>query len=100
MPTGADLADFSDLQPLLQRNGRPVRPDPDFDADLEPIIAPLKQFDVEKAIGATLADKYTLTAEIGVGGMGVVYLAQQKQPVKRTVAVKLIKPGIDSTQVL
>src|SRR6516225_6149407 len=31
MPTEADLADFADLQPLLARNGRPVRPDPDFE---------------------------------------------------------------------
>ncbi len=100
MPTDADLADFADLQPLLQRNGRPVRPDPDFDGDLEPIIAHLKQFDSDEAIGATLADKYTLTAEIGHGGMGVVYRAEQKQPVKRTVAVKLIKPGMDSRDVL
>ena len=100
MPTDADLAGFAGLQPLLQRNGRPVRPDPDFDGDLEPIIAHLKQLDSDEAIGATLADKYTLTAEIGHGGMGVVYLAEQKQPVKRTVAVKLIKPGMDSRDVL
>ena len=100
MPTAADLADFADLQPLLQRNGCPVRPDPDFDGDLEPIVAYLKQIDSGEAIGATLADKYTLTAEIGHGGMGVVYLAEQKQPVKRTVAVKLIKPGMDSRDVL
>src|SRR6516225_3142567 len=39
MSTEADLADFADLQPLLKRNGHRVRPDPDFDADLEPIIA-------------------------------------------------------------
>ncbi|HKI31749.1 MAG TPA: protein kinase [Gemmataceae bacterium] len=100
MPTDAELADIAGLQPLLQRNGRPVRPDPDFDGDLEPIIAHLKQFDSDEAVGATLADKYTLTAEVGHGGMGVVYLAQQKQPVKRTVAVKLIKPGMDSRDVL
>src|SRR5216684_3929972 len=100
MPTDADLADFADMQPLLQRNGRPVRPDPDFDGDLEGIIAHLKQFDSDEAVGATLADRYTLTAEIGHGGMGVVYLAEQKQPVQRTVAVKLIKPGMDSREVL
>jgi serine/threonine protein kinase/tetratricopeptide (TPR) repeat protein len=100
MPTEADLADFVDLQPLLTCNGRPVRPDPDFDGDLEPIIAHIKQFDSDEAIGATLADKYTLTAELGHGGMGVVYRAEQKQPVKRTVAVKLIKPGMDSRDVL
>ena len=67
MPTEADLADFVDLQPLLIRNGRPIRPDPDFDGDLEPIIAHIKQFDSDEAFGATLADKYTLTAEIAVG---------------------------------
>jgi serine/threonine protein kinase len=100
MPTDADLADLADLQPLLQRNGRPVRPDPDFDGDLEPIIAYLKQFDSDEGIGVTLADKYTLTAEIAHGGMGVVYRAEQKQPVKRPVAVKLIKPGMDSRDVL
>ncbi len=42
----------------------------------------------------------TLTAEVGQGGMGVVYRAKQKQPVRRTVAVKLIKPGMDSRDVL
>ena len=65
MPSDADLAEFADLQALLRRNGRPIRPDPDFDSDLEPIIAHLKQFLSDEDIGATLADKYTLTAEIG-----------------------------------
>src|SRR5262249_38265558 len=100
MPTDADLADFADLKPLLLRNGHQVRPDPDFDGDLERIIDHVKQFDSDEAVGATLADKYTLTAEIAHAGMGVVYRAEQKQPVKRTVAVKLIKPGMDSRDVL
>jgi aminoglycoside phosphotransferase (APT) family kinase protein len=100
LPTEAELAEFPDLQPLLSRNGRRVRPDPDFDSDLEPIIAYLQQLDADEGISATLADKYTLTAEIGHGGMGIVYRAEQKQPVKRTVAVKLIKPGMDSRDVL
>ncbi|HLW66474.1 MAG TPA: tetratricopeptide repeat protein [Gemmataceae bacterium] len=100
MPSEGDLANFPDLQPLLRRNSQRLRPDPDFDGDLERIIAYLKQFDSEEAIGATIADKYTLTAEIAQGGMGVVYLAEQRQPVKRSVAVKLIKPGMDSRDVL
>ncbi len=54
----------------------------------------------EEMIGATLAGKYQLTAEIGEGGMGVIYRAQQKQPVRRQVAIKLIKPGMDSREVL
>ena len=100
LPTDTDMFDFTGLQPLLHRHGQPVRPDPEFNSDLERIIAYLKLLDADIAIGTILDDKYTLTAEIGVGGMGVVYLAQQKQPVQRTVAVKLIKPGMDSRDVL
>jgi tetratricopeptide (TPR) repeat protein len=43
---------------------------------------------------------YKLVEEIGEGGMGSVWMAQQTEPVKRLVAVKLIKPGMDSKQVL
>lgn len=43
---------------------------------------------------------YKLLEPIGEGGMGIVYLAQQSEPVRRTVAVKIIKPGMDSRQVL
>ena len=38
--------------------------------------------------------------EIGEGGMGAVYLATQKEPVRRKVALKVIKPGMDSKQVV
>ena len=43
---------------------------------------------------------FKLLQQIGEGGMGTVWMAQQTQPVKRTVALKLIKPGMDSAQVL
>lgn len=43
---------------------------------------------------------YRLLEPIGEGGMGVVYLAQQVKPVRRTVAVKVIRPGMDSRQVI
>src|SRR4051812_28694619 len=51
-------------------------------------------------IGATLAGKYKLVEAIGEGGMGSVYLARQTEPVKRAVAVKVIKAGMDSKAVL
>jgi serine/threonine protein kinase/Flp pilus assembly protein TadD len=43
---------------------------------------------------------YKLLEQIGEGGMGAVWMAQQTEPVKRPVAVKLIKVGLDSKQVL
>jgi eukaryotic-like serine/threonine-protein kinase len=50
--------------------------------------------------GAVIAGKYTLVEPIGEGGMGSVWRAEQTDPVKRFVAVKLIKAGMDSKQVL
>ena len=50
--------------------------------------------------GALLAGRYQLLEEIGQGGMGTVWLAEQKTPLKRRVAVKLVKAGMDSRQVL
>jgi len=43
---------------------------------------------------------YELLELIGEGGMGLVYLAEQKEPVKRRVALKIVKPGMDSRQVV
>ena len=43
---------------------------------------------------------YTILETLGEGGMGVVYLAEQTEPVRRRVALKIIKPGMDSSQVL
>ncbi|MBL7187470.1 MAG: serine/threonine protein kinase [Phycisphaerae bacterium] len=44
--------------------------------------------------------RYKLLSVLGEGGMGIVYLAQQHQPVNRQVAVKIIKPGMDSKRVI
>ena len=43
---------------------------------------------------------YKLIRQIGEGGMGVVYHAQQVQPIRREVALKIIKPGMDSKQII
>src|SRR5262245_11945193 len=47
-----------------------------------------------------IADRYKLLQAIGEGGMGTVYMAEQTEPVRRQVALKLIKAGMDSRQVL
>src|SRR4029077_12278758 len=43
---------------------------------------------------------YRLLRQNGEGGMGVVYHAQQVQPIRRDVALKIIKPGMDTKQVI
>jgi serine/threonine protein kinase/tetratricopeptide (TPR) repeat protein len=43
---------------------------------------------------------YRLVRTIGEGGMGIVYLAEQVEPMRRQVALKIIKPGMDSRRVL
>jgi hypothetical protein len=50
--------------------------------------------------GAVLAGRYKLLQAIGEGGMGSVWMAQQTEPVRRLVAVKLIKTGLSSRAVL
>jgi serine/threonine protein kinase/tetratricopeptide (TPR) repeat protein len=48
----------------------------------------------------TLIGPYKLLQQIGAGGMGIVYMAEQHEPVHRKVALKIIKPGLDSDQVI
>src|SRR5262245_35280355 len=86
---------------------------------LRRILDLLRIYDQEKSflespaavLGATVAESltetpltvigpYTLLKQLGEGGMGAVWMAQQTEPVKRLVAVKLIKAGMDSRQVI
>ncbi len=48
----------------------------------------------------TTIGRYELLELIGEGGMGLVYLAEQKEPVRRKAALKIIKPGMDSRQIV
>ncbi|MCA9264452.1 MAG: serine/threonine protein kinase [Planctomycetales bacterium] len=69
------------------------------DGFLEPLLdrPDLDEHDVE--IGATVG-RYELLEQIGAGGFGVVYRALQREPVKREVAVKIVKLGMDTREVL
>jgi serine/threonine protein kinase len=55
--------------------------------------------DVQAGPG-TVIGPYKLLQPIGEGGMGVVFMAEQTEPLQRTVALKIIKPGMDTRQVI
>ena len=53
----------------------------------------------EEEVGTTIGH-YKLLEKIGEGGFGAVYVAEQREPVKRRVALKVIKLGMDTKQVI
>jgi len=52
-----------------------------------------------ESVGSRI-QQYKLLQQIGEGGMGVVFMAEQQEPVRRMVALKVIKAGMDSAQVI
>ena len=58
------------------------------------------EYQPQVAPGIVIAGRYVLQEKIGEGGMGEVWVARQTEPVKRKVALKLIKTGMDSRAVL
>ena len=67
---------------------------------LQPPSPAVTSADVPSEAPGTVIGPYKLLEEIGEGGMGTVWMAQQTEPVKRIVALKLIKAGMDSKQVI
>src|ERR1700677_1300234 len=65
--------------------------------NLEPTFATRSIRSTESSAG-TVIGHYHLLQRIGEGGMGEVWLAEQKEPVRRRVAIKLIKAGMDSRE--
>jgi eukaryotic-like serine/threonine-protein kinase len=79
-----------------------ARPDPDATTARQSAspVARAASVSTGEGIGSVIAGRYTLVDVIGEGGMGSVYLASQSEPVKRQVALKLTKAGMDSRGVL
>ena len=63
------------------------------------ILAALASRPIAEGPGS-LVGPYRLLELIGEGGMGSVFLAEQEKPVRRRVAIKIIKPGMDSARVI
>jgi serine/threonine protein kinase len=64
-----------------------------------PVLIETVEHPVTELPGSVIGP-YRLLQRIGQGGMGFVYLAEQEQPVRRKVALKVIKPDLDTTQVI
>jgi serine/threonine protein kinase len=89
----------SEVEGLLQAHDRagpfmkqPAAPAVDPDATVAP--PPL----VEQP--GTIIGPYKLMEQIGEGGFGLVFVAEQQEPVRRRVALKIIKPGMDTREVI
>jgi hypothetical protein len=54
---------------------------------------------ISETVGSRIGP-YKLLQQIGEGGFGVVFMAEQEKPVRRVVALKIIKPGMDTAQVI
>src|SRR5262249_38148542 len=64
-----------------------------------PALAAILDESVTQGVG-TVVGPYKLLEQIGEGGFGVVFMAEQQQPVRRKVALKVVKPGMDTKQVV
>jgi non-specific serine/threonine protein kinase/serine/threonine-protein kinase len=69
--------------------------------DLDPTeLSPTETADTSTAAEKRMIGPYRLLQKVGEGGMGEVWLAEQSEPVKRRVALKVIKQGMDTKQVV
>lgn len=76
-----------------------IRPKTSEDSSFQAIPAVRPAYNPKKRIPRSVG-RYKILQKIAEGGMGEVYMAEQDTPVKRRVALKLIKSGIDSQQVI
>src|SRR5262245_48303484 len=93
---GADAALRGRVAALLRAHDEPGA----FLSQAEPPTAGPTRGPASDSAGAVVAGRYALLARLGEGGMGEVWVARQTEPVKRRVALKLIKAGMDSRAVL
>jgi serine/threonine protein kinase len=92
---GDDRRLLADVQALLQYH--------DSSSFLDaPVLEPNVRLDESPVVEGpgTVIGRYKLLERIGEGGMAVVYMAEQEQPIRRKVALKIIKLGMDTRQVI
>ena len=85
---------------LVPTQAEAVRLRDDASARLARPTIKLDLADVPDEAGGQTLGRYKLLEQIGEGGCGMVYVAEQKEPVRRKVALKVIKLGMDTKQVV
>ena len=93
---GGDTNFRQQIEALLKANEQAANflENPGFDVDIN-----LDESPISEGPG-TVIGRYKLLEKIGEGGMAVVYMAEQQEPVRRKVALKIIKLGMDTRQVI
>ncbi|HEV3119015.1 MAG TPA: protein kinase, partial [Gemmataceae bacterium] len=92
---GGDTALLNRVQALLQVQDEDKR----FLADPAPALGAMADAQITERPG-TVIGAYKLLEPIGEGGFGIVFMAEQHHPVRRKVALKVVKPGMDTRQVV
>lgn len=90
----------AEVEDLLAREGAPSTI---VDAGLPAAVAAVQALAIESASTAPLPDSigpYRITGLLGEGGMGTVYRGEQEVPIRREVAVKVLRRGLDTARVL
>jgi len=97
------LRDHDQVGRFLETSAADRQPDAAADNPSDPDHAvsqdQLPPRPISEGLGMSIG-RYRLLQKIGEGGMGIVYMAEQEKPVRRRVALKIIKPGMGTDQVI
>src|SRR5689334_4824662 len=91
-----DVALRRRIEQLLQARPKAER---FLESPAPPLVRTIQERTLSDGLG-TIIGPYKLLEQIGEGGFGIVYMAEQQHPVRRKVALKVMKPGFDTRQVI
>jgi WD40 repeat protein/serine/threonine protein kinase len=95
-----DPEQLNQLLSIGKKDAGPVPEEQSSSSSVESKANPTASLNVFMEKSGDKIGRYKLLNVLGEGGMGIVYLAEQERPIKRRVALKVIKPGMDSKRVV